>query len=211
MSPRCKIGDVAAHHVVVCGKKLRVASALVDVPGRKNRRAAPLRRVVEYTPLWIEKNILRRNLRNAARGRTRGGLRIADVACRGRIEAGKVEVVELGGSQQVRFLEPAKLFAMGAVGKQTLCIVFNGTQNQRVNAVEQRVGSNEAAHLRRAAMHGFACQADERSLGGLDLHVSESPVTEARMPAFHALAAQRIGKPLGAACAALRDSAVGIQ
>ena len=145
---RSEILNVGAHHVKLRGQERAVAGALVDIPGRKNGGAAPLRRIVEDRGLHrIEDHILRRDLRNQACLRAFAALLVGNVARGGGVESGEIEVVKHGRREQVRLLEPAQLFAVRAIGEQAHRVVLNGMQNQRVDAIEQCVGRRKCANL----------------------------------------------------------------
>ena len=87
----------------------------------------------------------------------------------------------------MRLLKPAQLLPVRAIGKETHRIVLDGSQNQHVNAIEHLVGCREFAHLLRRAVNRLAAQA-YHACAAFHLHVSESVVTESRMPGFNAFA-----------------------
>ncbi len=135
MRARAEVRSIRAHHVVLRRQKCAIACALVHVPWRQHRGAAPLRRIVEETVLRLEDHILRRNLGTMpASGPSRRCVS-ANVARGCRIEPRKIEVVKHRRRHQVRFFKPAQLLAMRAIGKQAHRIVLDGVQNQRVNAI----------------------------------------------------------------------------
>ena len=203
MRARAKILCIRAHHIILRRQKRAVAGALVNVPWRQHSRAAPLRRIVEHAVIGLEDHVLRRNGRHHPGLRAIIELRIGDVACRGPIEARKIEVIKKRRRHQMCLFKPAKFFAMRAIGKKAHRVVFHGAQNQHVDAIEHLVGRREVSYLLRRRMHRFSAQAHHARAAfrsALHLNVAESVIAEARMPGFNALpgahTAQRVRKPL---------------
>ena len=210
---------VAFHGVVVVGEDLFVAVEDVGVPGGEDSGGGPFRGIEEVA---FEVGEFGGDFGDEAVGVLGVGDVVGDLA----VEAGDVPVHHDGVGHEVGLFEPAKFFAVGAVGEDGLGVGEDGVVDEGVDFVEGFVGGGEGAADGEVGVDelggegvdddlgawgfwlggGAGLVEDDVGAGDLDVAVAEGG--EEGVPVFGAVAGEGVGVPAWAVEGGLRNEAI---
>ena len=185
IGPRTKVVDVPLHPLVIVAQRSQIPVPFVQVPRNDDKGASPFGRIDK---IRREGDVLRGNRRHHTVGMLCG----THIVYLFRIEPGNIVTVLDRAAHQVRYLQPAELLTVRAVGQHAGHIAAYRPVDERVNLVEQRIGTGKGSDLCRRIARMQPRNIDHLGQspgigfpggnGPLYLDIAESVIGKLRMP-----------------------------